>query len=58
MRDTRSDPCIALMLGFQDAPVPLLPFDAASVSGSDALAWVALDSSKPVGGGRVRCTTE
>jgi hypothetical protein len=50
MADAGGEPCLALMLGFEPGAAPLLPFDAASLRGSQHIAWVAMDSSKPVGG--------
>lgn len=35
------------MLGFEETE-PLLPFDAAAGEADNDLAWVAVDSSKPV----------
>lgn len=48
LRDVGSDPCLALLLGFEGLTAPLLPFEGASVAGSDRIAWVSLDSAKPV----------
>lgn len=39
-------PQLALMLSYEDRQ-PLLPFDGASVSGSQTVQWIACNSSKP-----------
>jgi hypothetical protein len=45
-----SETVLSLLMGFESAPGPLLPFDGASLRGFDKISWVAVDSSKPVGG--------
>jgi hypothetical protein len=40
-------PQLALLLGYEPGAAPSLPFDAASVSGSDALQWLARGGSRP-----------
>jgi hypothetical protein len=46
MRQVGGTPLLALMVAFR-GEAPLLPFDAASVSGSAALQWIVHDSAKP-----------
>ncbi len=54
--EVRADACWALMVAFAAPLFGASPrFDGALVSGSDALAWIANNSSKPGRGGDAEC---
>ncbi|GBG66426.1 hypothetical protein CBR_g61470 [Chara braunii] len=46
MESVLSRPCFALMLAFRQ-PLEQVPFDGATIEGSDLISWAARDSSKP-----------
>jgi hypothetical protein len=46
-----STPQVALMMAYTADEAPRLPFDAACVSGSEAIHWLANNTSKPVSSG-------
>eukprot|EP00271_Cylindrocystis_brebissonii_P007281 TRINITY_DN20628_c0_g1_i2.p1 TRINITY_DN20628_c0_g1~~TRINITY_DN20628_c0_g1_i2.p1 ORF type:complete len:476 (-),score=53.56 TRINITY_DN20628_c0_g1_i2:354-1781(-) len=47
LRSNHASPCFALMLAFPRR-ITEVPFDGALITGSDALSWMARDSSKPM----------
>lgn len=43
-----SVPQLSLMLAYEAHTAPSLPFDAAAVTGFDTIAWLSVNTSKPV----------